>query len=67
MRPIPAQHGALRLLDNYASWLLDAGDAMEPPLLNLSVRHVEDLLALTIGPTADVVDTVRARSCGRPG
>jgi AraC-like DNA-binding protein len=61
MRPIPAQHGALQLLDNYAGWLLDAGDAMEPPLLNLSVRHVEDLLALTIGPTADVADTVRAR------
>ena len=61
MRPIPAGRGALKLLDNYASWLLNAGGSTDPRLLNLSVRHVQDLLALAIGPTADFVDTVRAR------
>jgi AraC-like DNA-binding protein len=61
MRPIPTDHGVLRLLDNYAGWLLDNGNTIEPQLLNLSVRHVQDLLALTIGPAADLADTVRAR------
>jgi AraC-like DNA-binding protein len=60
MRPIPAGHGALRLLDNYASWLLTDG-AIEPQLLNLAIRHVQDLLALTVGPAADFADTARAR------
>ena len=61
MRVIPAGHGALRLLDNYATWLLKDGGAIDPQLLNLSIRHVQDLLALTIGPTADFADTVRTR------
>jgi AraC-like DNA-binding protein len=61
MRPIPAGHGALKLLDNYASWLMNAGGSVDPQLLNLSIRHVQDLLALTIGPAADFADTVRAR------
>jgi AraC-like DNA-binding protein len=61
MRPIPAGHGALKLLDNYATWLMNAGASVDPQLLNLSVRHVQDLLALTIGPAADFADTVRAR------
>jgi AraC-like DNA-binding protein len=61
MRPIPADHGALKLLDHYASWLLNAGGPVDPQLLNLSVRHVQDLLALAIGPAADFADTVRAR------
>lgn len=60
MRRIPAGHGALRLLDSYASWLLNAG-TLEPQLSNLSVRHVHDLLALIIGPAPLFADTVRAR------
>ena len=60
MRPIPSDQGALKLLENYAGWLFNAGP-LDPQLLNLSVRHVQDLLALTIGPTADFADTARTR------
>jgi AraC-like DNA-binding protein len=61
MRPISGDRGALRLLVDYASWLLNAGASMDAPLLNLSVRHVHDLLALTIGPTAGFAETARTR------
>lgn len=61
MRSIPAGHDALRLLDIYANWLLNTEDALDPQLINLSVRHIQDLLALTIGPTAELADTARAR------
>ncbi len=60
MRPIPLDQGALKLLENYAGWLFNAGP-LDAQLLNLSVRHVQDLLALTIGPTADFADTARTR------
>src|SRR6185437_12921688 len=60
MRPIPADHGALKLMEDYAGWLLNAG-IIDHQLLNLSVRHIQDLLALTIGPTADFADTARTR------
>ena len=59
MRPIP-DRGALRLLEDYAGWLLRAG-TIDQQLLNLSVRHIQDLLALAIGPTADFADTARTR------
>ena len=60
MRPIPSDRGALRLMDDYAGWLLNAGN-IDHQLLNLSVRHIQDLLALTIGPTTDFADTARTR------
>src|ERR1700743_90621 len=59
MRPI-ADRGALRLMEDYAGWLLHAGH-VDQRLLNLSVRHIQDLLALAIGPTADFADTARTR------
>jgi AraC-like DNA-binding protein len=61
MRPISGDHGALKLLGYYAGWLLDDGAAMDSKLLNLSVRHVHDLLTLAIGPTADFAETARTR------
>jgi AraC-like DNA-binding protein len=62
MRPIPGDRGALKLLADYAGWLLSAArTSIDPQLLNLSVRHVQDLLALTIGPTSDFADTARTR------
>jgi AraC-like DNA-binding protein len=61
MRPIPGDRDALRLLADYAGWLLSAGASIEPRLLNLSVRHVQDLLVLTIGPRADFAETARTR------
>jgi AraC-like DNA-binding protein len=60
MRTIPAAVGALKLMDDYATWLLNAG-TVDHDLLNLSVRHIQDLLALTIGPTADFAETARTR------
>jgi AraC-like DNA-binding protein len=61
MRPVPAGHAALGLLSDYASWLLKAGESLDPQLLNLSIRHVHDLLALTVGPSADDARTARTR------
>jgi AraC-like DNA-binding protein len=61
MRPIPAEQGALRLLVDYAGWLLNAGSSIDQQLRNVSVRHVQDLLALAVGPAADLADTARTR------
>jgi AraC-like DNA-binding protein len=61
MRLIPENRGALRLLSQYTHWLFDAGVAMDSQLLNLSVTHVHDLLALTIGPAKGFEETARTR------
>jgi AraC-like DNA-binding protein len=61
MRVIPRERGALRLLSEYTRLLFENGVAMESQLMNLSVTHVQDLLALTIGPTADFKETARTR------
>lgn len=61
MRPMPGDCGALRLLADYAGWLLNSGGPIDQQLLNLSIRHVQDLLALTIGPTSDFAETARTR------
>ncbi len=37
------------------------GATIDTQLLNLSVRHVQDLLALSIGPSADYAETARTR------
>jgi AraC-like DNA-binding protein len=60
MRPIPTDCGALKLMEEYAGWILKSGE-VDQQLLNLSVRHIQDLLALTIGPTSDFADTARTR------
>jgi len=61
MRPIPGDRGALRLLADYAGWLMSAGSVIDQQLRNVSVRHVQDLLALAVGPSADFADTARTR------
>jgi AraC-like DNA-binding protein len=61
MRVIPEARGALRLLTEYTHLLFESGVALDSQLLNLSVTHVHDLLALTIGPTADFAETARTR------
>jgi AraC-like DNA-binding protein len=45
----------------YAGWLLRVGTTLEPDLANLSVRHVQDLLALTLGPANDFKEVARTR------
>jgi AraC-like DNA-binding protein len=61
MRLIPQNRGALRLLSEYTQWLFHAGVALDSQLLNLSVTHVHDLLALAIGPAAGSEETARTR------
>jgi AraC-like DNA-binding protein len=61
MRPIPPHLGALKLMEQYAGWLLHASPTIDRELRNVSVRHVLDLLALTIGPRTDFADTARTR------
>ena len=61
MRPIPGDRVALRLLADYASSIWSVGAPIDSQLLNLSARHIHDLLALTIGPKADFSETARTR------
>ncbi len=61
MRPIARDRSALRLLTNYAGWLLDSGGTLDSPQLALSARHVQDLLALAIGNSADFGGTAQTR------
>jgi AraC-like DNA-binding protein len=61
MRPITGDRSALKLLADYTSWLMKAGSLIDAQLLNLAVRHVQDLLALTLGPGSDFADTARTR------
>lgn len=61
MRPIGSDQRALKLLENYVSWLLNSEGGIDSQLLHLSIRHVHDLLALTVGPAADFAETARTR------
>jgi hypothetical protein len=53
--------GALGLLSRYAGWLLRVGASLDSELLNLSVRHIQDLLALTLGAANDFKEIARTR------
>lgn len=61
MQPISGDRDALRLLGSYAGWIFSTGASIDSQLLNLSVRHVQDLLMLAIGPNADFAETARTR------
>jgi AraC-like DNA-binding protein len=61
MRPIGRDRGALRLLMHYASWLMHSGGTLDRPLLNLSLRHLNDLLVLAIDDAPDLAAATRAR------
>ena len=61
MRPIAGDRQALQLLEFYVGSIFGAGGSVDAQLLNLSVRHVHDLLMLAIGPTAGFAETARTR------
>jgi AraC-like DNA-binding protein len=61
MQPIAGDRRALQLLERYVGWIFGAAGSVDPQLLNLSIRHVQDLLMLAIGPTADFAETARTR------
>lgn len=61
MRPIGRDRGALRLLAHYASWLMHSTGTLDRPLLNRSVRHLNDLLVLAIDDAPDFAAATRAR------
>jgi AraC-like DNA-binding protein len=61
MQPVTADRKALQLLTRYIGWILDSSGTVDSQLLNLSVRHVHDLLMLAIGPTPDFAETAKTR------
>ena len=61
MHLIPRNRGALGLLSRYAGWLLRLGATLEPDLASLSVRHIQDLMALTLGAANDFKEVARTR------
>jgi AraC-like DNA-binding protein len=60
-RPLRGRASALNLLTNYASYLLHSEGALDQQLLNLSVRHLKDLLALAIDDAPGFAETARSR------
>jgi AraC-like DNA-binding protein len=61
MRLVPRDRGALVLLSRYSGWLLKVGASLEPELLNLCVKHIQDVLALTLGAANDFEEIARTR------
>ena len=61
MRPIGRDRGALRLLAHYASWLMHSTGTLDRSMLNLSARHLSDLLVLAIDGAPDFAAATRAR------
>jgi AraC-like DNA-binding protein len=61
MRPIAQDRSALKLLTNYADWLLRSDAGLDRHLLGLSVRHLKDLLALAIDDAPALPETTKIR------
>jgi AraC-like DNA-binding protein len=61
MTVIPQDTGALRLLAGYLQLLLPDLAQMPPELQSLSIAHVHDLVALTLGATRDSAEIARRR------
>ena len=53
LRPIPRGAGALTLLANYAGALIDDPAIVAPPMRQLVVAQLCDLIAVTLGATRD--------------
>lgn len=61
MSVIPRETGALRLLTGYLKCVLPDLANMSPDLLALSVAHIHDLVALTVGATRDATEIAKGR------
>jgi AraC-like DNA-binding protein len=61
MRVIPRTRSSLGLLSHYAGWLLKTGGSLDSELLKLSARHIQDLLALTLGANSDFKEIAKTR------
>jgi len=61
MTVIPRDTGALRLLTGYLQILLPDLAEMPPEVQALSIAHVHDLVALTLGATRDGAEIARGR------
>jgi AraC-like DNA-binding protein len=59
LRPVPRDSAALRLLRSYTDAILAADILMEPTLLDRTVAHIRDLVALTLGATGDASEIAR--------
>jgi AraC-like DNA-binding protein len=60
LRPIPAEHDALRLLRGYLSTVNRIGMSGPAALQQLAVAHVRDLVALALGATRDAAQAAEA-------
>jgi AraC-like DNA-binding protein len=61
MHKIPQNTGALRLLANYASALVEDEALTSPEIRAAAVHHVHDLVALTLGATRQGAEIARLR------
>jgi len=61
MRPIPRDRAALRLLMQYIDILRQSETLAAPELAPLTVRHIHDLVVLTIASTPDALDMAENR------
>jgi AraC-like DNA-binding protein len=60
-RTVPASTPALRLLRNYLKLLDDGESGATPELEHLTVQHICDLVALTVGATRDAAHVAKDR------
>lgn len=61
MRKIPQNTGALWLLTNYASAVVDDEALASPEIRAAAVHHIHDLVALTLGATRQGTEIARLR------
>jgi len=61
MTAVPRSSTALRLLTYYVTTLLRDGADMSPDLQAMSAKHIQDLVALTLGATRDAAEIANGR------
>jgi AraC-like DNA-binding protein len=61
MQRIPRHTEALKLLTSYTNLLLDEDAVSELALCRLTVAHIHDLIALTLGARRDAAEVARTR------
>jgi AraC-like DNA-binding protein len=61
LRGIPRGTGALSLLSNYAGTLIDEPALSVPEIRHLTITHLCDLIAVTLGATADATAVAEGR------
>lgn len=61
MQRVPRDAGALKLLTNYARWLVEDDALLSPHLAQVATTHLSDLVAVALGATRDATAIAQGR------